>query len=489
MQFTKKAVYSILLVIILTLTTVGSVLANSITGPSSSQSPYILRSQSGVVTRAIFTVGDSANFKADGVTPYRMVGIPDGLGAFDNGDGTFTLLMNHELGATVGITRDHGAKGSFVSKWIIRTDDLSVVSVEDLIKDVMIWNPATQQYEPGTVAQRTIGRLCSADLPELSAFYDAATGLGYNGRIFMNGEESGTEGRAFAHLMNGTSYDLPWLGEWAWENSVANPATGVKTVVAGPDDGVGGQVFFYAGDKTNSSNPIEAAGLMHGNLFAIKVDGLNVETNSTVLNGAVPFTAYNFGDVSTWNGAKLEAESKDANGNYRVTTFQRPEDGAWDPNNPNDFYFVTTASFTGNSRLWRAHFNDAANPAAGGTIEMLLNGTEGPKMMDNLTMNDRGQVIIQEDPGNQSYIAKIWLYDIATDKVVEVAHHDTDRFTPGVPGFLTQDEESSGIIDVSAILGEGWYLLVQQAHYATDTELVEGGQLLALHIPPGKKFK
>jgi hypothetical protein len=29
---------------------------------------------------------------------YRMVGIPDGLGARPNGDGTSTLYMNHELG-------------------------------------------------------------------------------------------------------------------------------------------------------------------------------------------------------------------------------------------------------------------------------------------------------------------------------------------------------------------------------------------------------
>jgi hypothetical protein len=52
------------------------------TGPSSSQSPYVLRSQPGIVTRSILTVGDSVNTKPDGVTPYRMVGIPDGLGAY-----------------------------------------------------------------------------------------------------------------------------------------------------------------------------------------------------------------------------------------------------------------------------------------------------------------------------------------------------------------------------------------------------------------------
>ncbi len=69
-----------------------SAFANAITGPSSSQSPYVIRSQPGVVTKSILTTGDS-------VGGYRMVGIPDGLGAFDNGDGTFTVLMNHELGA------------------------------------------------------------------------------------------------------------------------------------------------------------------------------------------------------------------------------------------------------------------------------------------------------------------------------------------------------------------------------------------------------
>jgi hypothetical protein len=484
MRFTKKTVYSILLVAVLALTTVGTVLANSLIGPNSSQSPYILRSQPGVVTKAILTVGDSVNLKPDGVTPYRMVGIPDGLGAFDNGDGTFTLLMNHELGGTSGVIREHGAQGAFVSKWIIRTEDLAVLSGEDLIQNVQVWTPSG--YEPAVV---TFSRFCSADLPELSAFYDSASGLGYNGRIYMNGEESGAEGRAFAHLMDGASYELPWLGKFSWENSVANPATGISTVVAGLDDSAGGQVYFYVGAKTSSSNPVEAAGLTYGNLFGIKVEGLDSETNSTVLSGPVAFTAYNFGDVSSMTGAQLEAASKDVSGAFRVTSFQRPEDGAWDPNNPNDFYFVTTASFTGNSRLWRVRFNDPANPAAGGTIEMLLNGTEGQKMMDNITINNRGQVIIQEDPGNQAYLAKIWLYDIATDQLVEVAHHDPERFIPGAADFLTQDEESSGIIDASAILGEGWYLLDVQAHYSTDTELVQGGQLLALHIPPGRKFK
>ena len=80
----RRYLFSILLALSLLITVIGVAYANSIQGPSSSQSPYIVRSVPGVVTKSIFTVGDSVNLKQDGVTPYRMVGIPDGLGAFDN---------------------------------------------------------------------------------------------------------------------------------------------------------------------------------------------------------------------------------------------------------------------------------------------------------------------------------------------------------------------------------------------------------------------
>src|SRR5262245_50958947 len=96
--------------------------ANTITGPSSSQTPYLEPLKPGVVAVSVMTVGDSVNVKPDGVTPYRAVGIMDGLGAFDNGDGTFSLVMNHEIGVTVttglasplGGIREHGNAGAFV---------------------------------------------------------------------------------------------------------------------------------------------------------------------------------------------------------------------------------------------------------------------------------------------------------------------------------------------------------------------------------------
>ena len=114
-----------------------------VAGPSSSQTPYIVRSYPGVVLKSILTVGDSVNTKPDGTTPYRMVGIPDGLGAFDNGDGTFTVVMNHELGSSAGVVRAHGAKGAFVSKWVVPKDHLTLLHREDQIQIVAPWTTGT----------------------------------------------------------------------------------------------------------------------------------------------------------------------------------------------------------------------------------------------------------------------------------------------------------------------------------------------------------
>jgi hypothetical protein len=441
--------------------------------------PYLVPTAPGVITKALFTAGDSVNTKPDG-TPYRMVGIPDGLGAFDNGDGTFTVLMNHEI-STGGIVRAHGARGAFVSKWTIRKSDLTVTKGEDLIKQVVLWDPLASAYK-APASGVAFSRFCSADLPARSALFDAASGLGYDGALFMDGEEAGNEGRAMAHALDGTSYELPRLGKMSFENSVANPKAAAFTIVALTDDGGPAQVYVYVGTKTNAGSPVDKAGLTNGKLYGVKVTGFTSEPPAAGIPAGTAFTLVDLGNVENKTGVALDADSVAAG----VTSFQRPEDSAWDPSNPSDLYFVTTASFTGFSRLWRLHFTDLGNPAAGGTIDMLLDGTEGQKMFDNLTVNKKGQVTLQEDVGNQDHLGKVWRYDIATDKLTQVAQHNPFYFAPGAPQFLTRDEESSGVIDVSDILGPGWYLMDVQAHYATDVELVEGGQLLAVFDPAAK---
>ena len=309
-------------------TLVAAVPAAAETGPSSSQPPYVVPLVPGASVRSILTVGDWVNQGSDG-RPYRLVGIPDGLGAFDDGDGTFTLLVNHELPRGWGIRRAHGAMGSFVSKWVIRKSDLAVLHGEDLIRRVVTWDPRAGRYRPPAQGV-SFSRFCSADLAPLTAFYDPIAGLGYQGRLFLNGEESGAEGRAFAHALDGTSYELPWLGNYSFENVVAHPAAGAHTIVVGLDDSAGGQVYVYVGEKAASGNPVEKAGLAGGVLYGVKIEGLPKETDDTRLARGARFTLHRFGDVAGWTGAQLEAASRQAG----VTAFQRPEDGAWDPNAP-----------------------------------------------------------------------------------------------------------------------------------------------------------
>src|SRR5262249_5184198 len=123
-------------------TIVAGSLVKALTGPSSSQTPYLVPSLTSVSTTSILTVGDV-------VGTFKMIGIPDGMGAFDNGDGTITLVNNHELMPAQGVLRAHGATGAFVSKWVIEKDTLKVLSGSDLMRHVHQWNKTTQQSEAG----------------------------------------------------------------------------------------------------------------------------------------------------------------------------------------------------------------------------------------------------------------------------------------------------------------------------------------------------
>ncbi|MDT7934316.1 MAG: hypothetical protein RQ833_06910 [Sphingomonadaceae bacterium] len=280
---------------------------------------------------------------------------------------------------------------------------------------------------------------------------------------------------------------MPALGTASWENRVANGGTGNITLVAGTEDGANGRIQFYVGTKTSSANPIEAAGLTNGTRYFLQIgSGANAESRSGGLPGA---GAINSGSLVKQSSSFTLTANASA-----LTGFQRPEDFAWDPNNPSVGYFVTTDQFdsvktgqgaqVGRSRLWRVRFTDIANPTAGGTIEMLLDDTEDLQMMDNIAVGEDGKVYIQEDPGNQRYNAHIFAYDPTTGTIAQAFQHDPRRFgtlggfgsgalAPTAP--FNQDEESSGIVEVTklfrgSLLDAGgrnsFFLADVQAHYA-----------------------
>ena len=128
------------------------------TGPSSSVSPYVLPAADGVSITSLWSVGDQAG---DG---YRMVGIPDGLGVSVGADG-LDVYLNHELTAGVGVVRDHGQKGAFVSHEVIDPATGAVVSGDDLIKTVRYWDYGSSSYVSASAVQApfsaAFARFCS----------------------------------------------------------------------------------------------------------------------------------------------------------------------------------------------------------------------------------------------------------------------------------------------------------------------------------------
>lgn len=545
-------------------------------GPSTGSTPYNLPVPSFapyVTTYSLVTVDNTGANADDSINGYGMVGIPDGTGAYDNGDRTFTVLVNHELGNTAGVIRAHGARGAFVSEWVVNKDSLAVSSGRDLIQNAYLWNgsgytvtnagtrvapafsttvskpnntvdPTTGVVTTGSVnATNAFARFCSADLalPSAYKFTDASGNVfGTDARIFLNGEETGVEGRSFAHIATGTSkgnsYELPLLGKWSVENNLASPFAQKKTVVIGSaDDGANPGIWLYVGEKTNAGTEVDKAGLTNGSIYTLRVPNLVAENRDFGLSTTTYTTSASYNWFKLGDSTSGVANESGASQNSRAlaagsTVFSRPEDGAWNPLNPNEFYFVTTDRYdnraaggtqNGATRLWKLTM-DIANPENGGVISLVVDGanpvtipsadaewlstppsgpttTIRPNMWDNLTIDNDGKIWLQEDVGNQTHNGKTWVYDTVTGKLELALKHDRTRFgdlnlaatTP-----FSRDEEGSGIIEITALMKdsplstgfdrERWYLAVDQAHYTTGitTAQVEGGQVFVVRVVP-----
>jgi Bacterial protein of unknown function (DUF839) len=479
-------------------------------GPNTPTDPYVLPVGDGVSTKSLLTVSDDGAASDD----YEMVGIPDGLGAYKHPDSPdFVLLMNHELQPTAGAVRRHGQAGAFVSALEIDSDAYEVEEGRDLIDpDIRYWDYPTQTYKstPSTggvnprdptdtfVAQGApFGRFCSSTLTRPRALWNPDTRRGYKGQIYFGNEEVGDEGRVFGVTTDGQAQQLPRLGLFSWENTEEADTDSDVTVTMGSEDTSSGQMWAYVGRKQRTGNPFDKAGLTNGNDFVVDLDDASVDTDAEFRAAYGKGTPVGFDlgadEEVDWDssGARQNAEA--------VTdglTLNRIEDGDFDPRNPDDFYFVTTEGAPGTvpsepsvtrdgGGLWKLSFDDVSHPAQGGTLELVLDGSEAPFLNkpDNMAIDRNGNLLIQEDPGNNAQLARIIAYDIDTGDRGVLAEFDAELFRAGEDGFITQDEESSGIIDARRFLGNGWFLFDAQVHLTNpDPELVEFGQLLAMHV-------
>ena len=253
----------------------------------------------------------------------------------------------------------------------------------------------------------------------------------------------------------GSSAELAFLGRFAWENAVAHPNAGDRTVVVGLDDSTPGQVYVYAGEKRNVGTAIERAGLVGGSLFGIRVtngganygNGPVLRENNGPINGR--FVLEDVSDVAVGSGTALQNTSVAR----QITEFARPEDGAWDTQDPRVFYFVVTgATIDGrdqSARLYKLTFDGMGQST--GTIELIVDRaslsppTPTFAQFDNITVAGNGLVLIQEDPGNTPYM-RTWVVNPTTKETTAVLASDSQRFAAPPLAPFNVDEESSGII-------------------------------------------
>ena len=136
--------------------------------------------------------------------------------------------------------------------------------------------------------------------------------------------------------------------------------------------------------------------------------------------------------------------------------------------------------------LWRLSYDDVERPWEGGTLTLLLDGSEAPFLNkpDNVGFDRKGHLLIQEDPGRNNQLARIVAYDVKSGQRAVLAQFDPALFVPGATGAVaTLDEESSGIIDASKFLGRGTFLFDAQVHNENpEADKVEYGQLMMLRV-------
>ena len=483
---------------------------------ATSVKPYVVPLGPEYEIRALFSVDDRVPETSDPSRQYRMVGIPDGLGARANGDGTSTLFMNHEfVQSTVSEPLVGGPqyRGAYVSKWILDADG-DPISGERAFDSVFMENTVVGPAAEVGNSTPAFARFCSGSL--------AGRPHGFDRWIYLTNEEENSpitfdgKGGLSVAIYDNEAHALPKLGRFSKENTLVQPNRGTQTVIFSLEDGpptLDNQLYMYVGrkDRSAGASVLTRNGLDNGKLYLFR--SLDPARNSerTFTSGSVTGEWIEIPGAENMTDAQLEAASDAVN----AMTFVRPEDGAYNPNNRNEFFFDTTGSSSGPDegvnelgRLYslRLHPGNVLKPA---TLTIVYNadtivaaGGDTALSPDNLDasnqylqINEDGTTESRAVMGAKGRDGSIWRFDLVkgpvgavgvdastATRVVELDPPGRDGVPVG-PGVW----ETSGIIDTSALFGADTWLSDVQAHPPTTAPApgtVEDGQLF-LMTPAG----
>ncbi len=355
-------------------------------GHRAAAAAYIVPAADGVQVVPLLTVGGGIPLE-DG---YRFVGGAEGLGAAAEGS-QIVVYADHDLDAGEGTARSHGETGAFVSRLVMDPDTLAITGGSDLIAPgTEFWDYPTAtfvrtaaRFADGSPQDDRFSNFNSGRLTARGRLADEASGTGYDGRVYFANEENPASARAFGITEDGQATMLPRLGLFARESTAVAADTGAATVVIGTEDASSGQLWMYVGTKQDDGMPMDRAGLTNGSLFAVAAVDPEVRTDADVRSGSGKGNAVGatFEPID-WNAT---ADQQNAQAAARGLTFDHATVGRFDPQRPNDYYFLTAAGGdttpdSDGSRdgggLWRLRFVDVARPELGASLVLLLDGSE-----------------------------------------------------------------------------------------------------------------
>lgn len=489
---------------------------------------------------SLLTIGEVSNGLSAGSSVFAPVGIVDGMGAYDNSDGTYSLLVSHELASTNGyqyqvqVKAGSGAAttqtltGARISRFVVAKDIdqnaangvQSQLLAGGLAYDQVISPSATFSLGSG------LNRFCSANMISAGQF----GGRGFSDSLYLSGEET-TNGRFFALDPAARSlYHVPAFGLASWESATAVDTGNAGTVAVLLFDDASGTpnyLYLWVGTKApTSADLLERNGIAasSGSLYAWKAS--SIANTPDGIAGVALQTPIAGGWVSLGSGSQIAALTTAADlralaASAGAMAFTRIEDGDVNPVSGKEVAFATTGGsgtdLYGNVQVLNlaASFGTDGQLASGADTSLRvvadadrLTGLArqgGIRNPDNLAWSANGNLYVQEDrslPAGTadgsfgSEEASIWKLDPLTGASERWARIDRTA----VPTSYGQSDsaptdignwESSGVIDVSSLYGAaaGSHLLANvQAHSLTNGNLVgshylsEGGQIDLIRV-------
>ena len=132
------------------------------------------------------------------------------------------------------------------------------------------------------------------------------------------------------------------------------------------------QLYMYVGRKDRSARAsvLSRNGLDNGTLYVFRALDPDRNSEQTFTSGSVTGEWVPIPDAEALTDVELEAAS-DAAG---AMTFVRPEDGAFNPDNHNEFFFDTTGSSSG-AGVPRSGPACSRSLSSGGGVGLSLSGS------------------------------------------------------------------------------------------------------------------